>query len=189
MHGRSGLVIEGYETAGEAAERLGITQKYVVRLAAAGMIPGAQQVNAGRRYWYVPKDCDPLFRVPEGYELTDAAALRLGMSHSRLTHILAAGKMPGARRVQAGTRWVWLVPREGAVPTAARIGGWRACSRPTLRMPRCECCGIILERSGDEKHANDKPDAARCWMCREDYGAGGDAARWWTNEAAEASET
>lgn len=34
---------------------------------------------------------------------------------------------------------------------------------------RCDCCGILLTESGDYKHANDAPDAVRCWWCRETY--------------------
>lgn len=39
--------------------------------------------------------------------------------------------------------------------------------RATKHMPRCQRCGIILERSGCIGHANDRPDAGICWACRE----------------------
>lgn len=167
------MVIEGYETAGEAAERLGITHKYLVQLAARGLIPGAKQVDAGRRYWYVPVDCDPLYRPPEGYELTADAAKRMGLSQNRLIHVLAEGKVAGARRVRVGGRTIWLVPI-GSLPPARTIRTQRvdAYSRPMRHPARCDCCGIILTRSGDDKHPNDAPDAVRCWSCREEYGLG-----------------
>lgn len=179
--GRCSLVIEGYELASDAAARLGVTQKQLVHMARKGLIPGARQVSAGRGYWFVPEGCQPVCKAPEGYQWTADAAARMGLSVRRLGTLLYEGRIEGAYRAQYGKRWLWLVPVDAPRPVQPREG--RQISTESIareRRPRqrvrytghCDRCGIILTRSGDDKHANDRPDAGRCWSCREEYGLG-----------------
>ena len=42
-------------------------------------------------------------------------------------------------------------------------------ARESKHLKRCQCCGIILQRSGCIGHAGDRPGAGYCWACRADY--------------------
>ena len=108
--------------------------------------------------------------VLEGYEVASDAAKRLGVTQKQIAHMARRGQIPGARQVNVG-RGYWYVPKGCVVSRNPR---WRegAFARPLRHASRCDCCGILLARSGDDKHANDAPDAVRCWSCRQRYGLG-----------------
>ena len=55
--------MEGYETAAEAAQRLGIHRSGVLKLCRQERLPGAIKVGGDRRgTWLIPKDSWPLRR-------------------------------------------------------------------------------------------------------------------------------
>ena len=56
-------MLEGYETAVEAAERLGITDSQVRRLAGEGRIPGATKVAGA---WFIPRGVQPIGQGKRG---------------------------------------------------------------------------------------------------------------------------
>ncbi len=105
--------------------------------------------------------------MPAGYQPIIQAAERLGMHHTWLQKLCKMGRVPGAQQVARGKRNLWYVPMS---VTAAQF--LQAPIEGPLRAARRDCCGIVLERSGDETHPNDTPDAGRCWSCCEDYGLG-----------------
>ena len=41
-------------------------------------------------------------------------------------------------------------------------------ARESKHLKRCQCCRIILERSGCVGHADDAPTAVYCWVCRDE---------------------
>lgn len=105
------------------------------------------------------------------------AAQRLGVSAYGLRRAARYGQIPGAQYIVPSTGGHrWLVPESGLALIEVRDGVAHYVlpqQRPergeVVCGPRCDRCGILLERSGDDRHANDKPDAGRCWMCREDH--------------------
>lgn len=58
---------------------------------------------------------------------------------------------------------------EGTTQAARRL---RLSAKHLRTLRRCDCCSILLERSGDALHPNDRPGAGRCWFCKERYGTG-----------------
>ena len=128
---------------------------------------------------------DDLVRLPE-------AAQMLGMTVGGLRTTLWRGRIPEAVRVPNphGGRGCWAIPRatlEGIEVTADGFHRWTVKARGEAKLtragfrwgrselrgvPRCDCCKILLEHSGDRTHPNDAPDAGRCWMCREEFGTG-----------------
>ena len=89
------------------------------------------------------------------------------MHRTWLRKLCKRGRVPGVRSAARGKQTLWYVPMS---VTAAQF--LPAPIEGPLRAARCDCCGIVLERSGDETHPNDTPDAGRCWSCCEDYGLG-----------------
>ena len=158
--------LEGYETAAQAAKRLGVARKTATSRCIRGHIPGAKKLRVGKwALWYVPLATTSITREPsvEGYETTAQAAERLGMSQNALTLRCGDGTVPGAKRVAVGGRVHWYVPEDVTVQRYATRAP---------HAPRCDTCGIILHLSGDELHANDAADAGRCWDCRDRFGVG-----------------
>lgn len=104
---------------------------------------------------------------------TTEAAKRLGCPAANVKQACSKGLVAGAvRRRGVGREGLrWYVPasslvclgrdNQGRIDWSGRLAG---------KGPRCTVCGILLAESGDDKHANDAPDAAVCWWCRETRG-------------------
>ena len=107
------------------------------------------------------------------------AAEALGILVRTLDARVERGQVPSAVKAPkkaGGMQWVWMVPADGldTLPQMTRHYTPRAIGDTMLRgAGRCDCCSIILERSGDGKHQADASDAGRCWWCRATYGEGG----------------
>jgi hypothetical protein len=103
-----------------------------------------------------------------GYETTAQAAARLGVGYRHIWRLAAAGRVEGAQLLTVGSRAFWYVPADMTLDDCRRYVGKKA-----PHAPRCDKCGIVLTRSGDDGHKeNDAPDAGRCWDCRDRFGVG-----------------
>ncbi len=94
---------------------------------------------------------------------TADAARELGIWRNSISRWCQCGMLPGAFRDYTDARngdYIWRIP-ESAVAAMRESPLVKA-----RALRRCEVCGIVLERSGDELHPNDRPDAGRCWFCR-----------------------
>ena len=94
---------------------------------------------------------------------TTQAAAELGVSRNRMSHWCQAGLLAGAFLDHSNARngrCAWRIPESA-------VAAMREHPLYTSRqLRRCDVCGIVLERSGDEMHPNDRPNAGRCWFCR-----------------------
>ncbi len=113
----------------------------------------------------------------------------LGIHVTAVQRACGRGLFPGAfrgtRRYDVGQRGGWQIPAEAVEQLPLDRSGrvvWKARrERPGPKTansygPRCDLCGIVLERDGIEDengtviHEADSPDAGRCWMCKAEYG-------------------
>ena len=106
--------------------------------------------------------------------LKEAAAL-LGLKTRTLECWNERGKLSGVVKVPMGaglTREIWMVPADRLATLCPNVRKPRPERLGANANSRCNCCGILLAHSGDDWHANDAPDARRCWYCRKEYGGG-----------------
>ena len=98
------LLMPGYISARDAAEKWGAAHGAVCRAAKKGRIPGAKYI--GDR-WHIPKDSESPIKIvidpKPGYISTKEAAEKWGVAQTVVCDVAKAGRIPGAEFV--GGRW------------------------------------------------------------------------------------
>ena len=84
-----------------------------------------------------------------------------GLTYDRIAELAGTSYTTVSEWCRGVRTFVVVVEKEEARVRCDRI------ARASKHMPRCEVCGIILERSGCIGHADDRPTARICWACRE----------------------
>ena len=113
---------EGYLPCDEAAEKLGMRKRTLVRYCKQGKVPGAIKGKSGN--WLIPANAHKPKpeQCPESYLSCRELAERWGMSFKTIEDYCKQGKLPGAVRERVsviGRKWRWMIPADAQKPKRA----------------------------------------------------------------------